>query len=97
MEMLATSLDAFRLDVGRYPEQLNELLNSDKSNQMEIDPEKSNRLVYGLRGIRNLFGVSHATASRYKNTIISEAVMQHGRKIIVDVDKALELFKNSRT
>lgn len=30
MEMLATSLDAFRLDVGRYPEQLNELLSSDK-------------------------------------------------------------------
>jgi len=30
MEMLATSLDAYRLDVGRYPDQLNELLSSDK-------------------------------------------------------------------
>jgi|JI7StandDraft_1071085.scaffolds.fasta_scaffold325101_1 general secretion pathway protein G len=30
MEMLATSLDAFRLDVGKYPDNLNELLNSDK-------------------------------------------------------------------
>ncbi|WNO61666.1 type II secretion system major pseudopilin GspG [Rheinheimera sp. MMS21-TC3] len=30
MQMLATSLDAFRLDVGRYPERLDELLGSDK-------------------------------------------------------------------
>lgn len=30
MQMLATSLDAFRLDVGKYPDNLEELLRSDK-------------------------------------------------------------------
>lgn len=30
MQMLTTSLDAFRLDVGRYPDTLDELLRSDK-------------------------------------------------------------------
>lgn len=30
MQMISTSLDAFRLDVGRYPDALEELLRSDK-------------------------------------------------------------------
>ena len=47
---------------------------------------------YGLRGIREIFSVSHATAQKYKNTFLKDAITQHGRKIIVDVEKALELF-----
>ena len=48
--------------------------------------------AYGLKGIRKLFGVSHATAQRYKDTILKPAIRQNGRKIVVDVAKALELF-----
>ena len=48
--------------------------------------------AYGLKGIRKLFGVSHATAQRYKDTFLKPAVRQNGRKIVVDVAKALELF-----
>ena len=47
---------------------------------------------YGLKGIREIFNVSHATAQKYKNTFLKDAIIQHGRKIIVDVEKALELF-----
>ena len=72
--------------------QLMELLNSEKKQETVSKPESSKRLVYGLHGIRNLFNVSHATAFRYKETIIKDAVSQQGRKIVVDVDKALELF-----
>lgn len=72
--------------------QLMELLNSEKKQETVSMPETSKRLVYGLRGIRNLFGVSHTTAQRYKDTIIKDAVLQNGRKIVVDADKALELF-----
>lgn len=50
------------------------------------------RLVYGLRGIQDLFGCSHKQAQFYKDHVIKEAVSQHGRKIVVDADKALELF-----
>lgn len=57
---------------------------------------KQGRLVYGLAGIQSLFNVSHVTAQRYKDGILAEACSQQGRKIIVDVDKAIELFKNSR-
>lgn len=52
------------------------------------------RFVYGLRGIRDLFNVSHPTAQRYKNTFLAPAIMQRGRKIIVDVAKAIELYNN---
>jgi hypothetical protein len=50
------------------------------------------RFVYGLRGIRELFNVSHPTAQQYKNTFLRPAITQRGRKIMVDVEKAIELF-----
>lgn len=50
------------------------------------------RYVYGLRGNQKLFGVSHKTAQEYKDGLIKDAVRQNGRKIIVDVDHAMELF-----
>jgi hypothetical protein len=50
------------------------------------------RFVYGLRGIRELFNVSHPTAQKYKNTWLAPAIEQRGRKIIVDAARAIELF-----
>lgn len=56
-------------------------------------PRKETRFVYGLQGIQNLFNVSHVTAQRYKDTFLSDACWQQGRKIIVDVDLALRLYR----
>ncbi len=68
----------------------------DKSKSPEPAPAQpidyTQGFVYGLPGIRKLFGVSHATAQRYKDTFLKPAVKQNGRKIVVDVAKALELF-----
>jgi hypothetical protein len=50
------------------------------------------RYVYGIKGIEELFGCSHATAQHYKDTVIADAVTQNGRKIVVDADYAVELF-----
>ena len=55
------------------------------------------RYVYGLKGIQDLFKCSHLTAQRYKDGLIKDACMQSGRKIIVDVDHALELFNASKS
>jgi len=52
--------------------------------------------VRGLKGIRELFGVSHATAQKYKDTILKDAVSQQGRVIITDVAKAIELFNENK-
>ncbi len=80
------------LTVGQFME----LLNTGKQNTPVAVQESEKRYIYGLRGIRQLFNVSHATAQRYKDTIIKDAVFQQGRKIIVDADKAMELFNNWR-
>ena len=70
-----------------------ELLNAG-TQQEPVVQSNEKRLVYGLAGIRKLFNVSHATAYRYKETILKDAVSQQGRKIIVDADKALKLFSS---
>lgn len=64
-------------------------LTTDKPQQTE---PKTSRYVYGLQGIRDIFGCSHATAQRYKNTFLRDAIIQNGRKIVIDVDKAMRLF-----
>ena len=71
--------------------QLRELLQPEQPTGQPT-AENQKRYVYGLPGIRRLFNVSHVTAQRYKDTIIADAVSQQGRKIVVDVDKAMELF-----
>ncbi len=63
--------------------------------QSELNQEKKQEVVkyaFGLRGIRDEFNVSHATAQKYKDGILKDAVMQNGRKIILDVEKARVLF-----
>ena len=85
------------LTVGQLKEVLG--LDDDKiAKQRENDAEKADakKYVYGLRGIRELFGVSHVTAQRYKDTFLRDAVSQQGKVIITNVDKALELFKNHK-
>ena len=75
-------------------EQLNKLIESAKLNSSFAENHKreSKEYVYGLRGIRDLFNVSHATAQRYKDTFLKDAIIQRGRKIMVDVQKAFELY-----
>ena len=55
------------------------------------------RVVHGLRGIEELFGVSHRTAQYLKDNVLCEAVVQRGRKIVTDVDLALKLFDERRS
>ena len=79
--------------------QLQTVLGIDNSHQEEAEatPSEPKRYVYGLVGIRKLFNVSHVTAQRYKDGILADAVHQNGRKIMVDVDKAIELFSKGRS
>ena len=79
---------------------LKEILKIEKTNLQQVEVKQFNHTdtnyVYGLKGIRDLFKVSHATAQKYKNTILKDAVTQHGRKIIVDVEKAMKLFNKAK-
>lgn len=54
------------------------------------------RNVYGIAGIASLFGCSNATAQRIKSSgRIDGAIVQTGRKIVVNADRAIELYNLS--
>ena len=54
--------------------------------------EHNHRYAYGIPGIAEIFGCSIPTAHRIKKSgKINKAITQIGRKIIVDVELALEL------
>ena len=74
--------------------QLSSFLGLDARDDEKQSPDdKSGRsYVYGLKGIQELFHVSHTTAQIYKDGILKDAVYQSGRKIVVDVEKAIKLF-----
>lgn len=60
-------------------------------------PEPVERYVYGLSGLASLFGCSKRSAMNLKASgKIDKAIIQEGRKIIVDAALALELVKKSR-
>ncbi len=60
-----------------------------------VPQQKDQIFVYGLRGIQELFGVSHKTAQHWKNTWLAPACLQLGKTIIVDREKALKLFEET--
>ena len=80
------------MTIGDLRELITEIL--DSRGPVERESSKNIHLVYGLRGIRELFNVSHKTAQQYKDSFLRPAVKQNGRKIVVDADLALELFAN---
>lgn len=83
------------LTVGDFKELLRECrIDLDRASQRPA--ETGRRYVYGLKGIQSLFSCSHLTAQRYKDTFLAPACMQQGRKIVVDADKAMELFKTHK-
>ncbi|QOW10153.1 DUF3853 family protein [Kaistella flava (ex Peng et al. 2021)] len=48
---------------------------------------------YGLKGLAKILGCSVSKASEVKSSgILNEAIIQNGNIIIIDIEKALELF-----
>lgn len=53
--------------------------------------------VYGLSGLASILGCSKNHAGKLKSTgVFDDAIIQNGRKIIIDSEKALELFKDRK-
>lgn len=65
-----------------------------KNKTLDTTPKK---YIYGIRGIATLLDCSISSANRLKKSgKIDEAIIQDGRKIIVDSELALELMKASK-
>ena len=67
------------------------VLDRDKKPESSM-PSPDRKLAYGIKGIAETFGCSIPTANRIKKSgVIDKAISQLGRKIVIDVDMALEL------
>ena len=74
---------------------LQENLSNVEEKDKEAPPDISNKYVYQIRGIAKLFGCSISSANRLKKSgIIADAIIQNGRKIMVDAEKAITLYNN---
>ena len=80
------------LTVGNLKQLITDLVREQKVDAIPLVTQAGRRYVYGLKGIQDLFGVCHLTAQRYKDGFLASACMQNGRKIVVDVELAIELF-----
>lgn len=86
------------MTIGEFLEMFEEHLRTTNTKPMPVQTGVAQKhLVYGLRGIQELLGCSYKSAQYYKDHVIREAVSQNGRKIVVNADKALELFNQRRT
>lgn len=81
------------LTVGELKELFSSLLPK-RTPVVPAQPKMEKHLVYGIKGIRDLFQVSDSTARKLKDGCIKKAVSQVGRKIVVDADMALMLFND---
>ena len=96
--LVMTKEQLLKLPLWQYTgEQLLELLNSrNETPQNEVKPEsgKQRKYVYGIKGLCDLLKCSKATASRIKKKgILKDAITQIGRKIITDVEIAMECIR----
>lgn len=67
------------------------VLDREKKSESSM-PSPDRKLAYGIKGIAETFGCSIPTANRIKKSgVIDKAISQLGRKIVIDVDMALEL------
>ena len=85
----------WQLTVGEFTELIQQTIQPSK---VEIPQQNAVRkYVYGISGIAEIFGCSKTTAGIIKKSgKIDKAISQVGRKITVDVELALELYKLSK-
>jgi len=63
----------------------------------DVANTSAKKYVYGIAGIRDLFGCSDSTALRIKKSgVIDDAITQQGKTIVVDAEYALALVKASK-
>ncbi len=70
-------------------------------NNVESVPEDyqadTRKYVYGMQGLANLLGCSVPTAYRIKSSgILSDAISQYRRTIVIDAERALDLMRQAQ-
>lgn len=85
----------WQLSLGDFLQELQNIMKNPQELETPIIENKEKEYVYGIAGLAKLIGCSTSHAARLKaQGIFDEAIIQRGRKIIIDKELALDLFKN---
>ena len=96
MKKINDSTPIGEVSIAQFWELFEERYGKQPLSSQNKDNSQTGRLVYGIRGLEQLLGVSHKTAQRLKDHDLKPAVRQNGRLIVVDVDHALRLFDKKK-
>ena len=95
MDKKCSNLDTplWQLSTGEFLQLLKDCLNEKSpKNNNTVATKVEEHWVYGIDGIAKIFNCSRGTAMNIKKSgVINPAIKQVGRKIVVDVQLALEL------
>jgi type III secretion system FlhB-like substrate exporter len=73
--------------------QLIEVIKQAEQFKVIAPPPVPDKYEYGVKGIGKIFKVSRTTACKIKASgKIAGAIIQNGRTIVIDIEKAIELF-----
>lgn len=90
--MLNPNMRIIDLTVGELVDLIRETTAASMKPEQKQQPRN---LEYGIAGIARIFNCSMATANRIKASgRIKDAITQHGRTIVIDVDRALQIKQN---
>ena len=79
--------------------QLKEVLNTTAQQSEQVVQTQTgspDEYAYGMHGLRELFKCSHTKAWQLKKSILKPAIIQHGRKFLIDKKTALQLVADSQ-
>ncbi|RKT01050.1 DUF3853 family protein [Chryseobacterium defluvii] len=67
-----------------------------KNDKPQVNDFTGKNLVYGIKGLADLLKCGKSKAQEIKSSgIIDEAIIQTGKKIIIDSEKAIDLLKKN--
>lgn len=91
--MIDKNTPVWQLTVGELISIIDKKTDNEASQEKKIVAEEIERYAHGLRGLAELIGCSKNHAAKLKSEgVFDGAIIQRGRKIIIDKQKALELF-----
>ena len=92
--MIQDNTPIWQMTKGEFVQIFRELLcQNPNSSSQEVSIEQKKEYAYGLDGLARIIGCSKSHASKLKGKgLFDDAIVQNGRKIIIDKEKALELF-----
>lgn len=94
METISAETRIIDLTVGELMTYIKQAIGQKPAEKEDREQTEKKEYAYGVQGIAKIFNCSMATANRIKASgRIDAAISQTGRKMVIDVELALDLMR----